>query len=407
MKNLIAIITLSFIYCNFSTLEAQTSIYIGEVEYHLEIIKKADGGGTDKGYNWNVSVDERQIIEGKFFVTFTGRVVRNNPNLSGLTLTDIQEEILFINTVNNEGNEQKISEACYDDRLVFKRNATPGESRTERFGVNWARTDPGKPVIEGGRISFRNNNYYLMLMGKAKLNVATEHYTSLTQPCLDTVIPPKLTSANTTLDFPIVIHAEKPFDNSNELKGTFVQRDESGNDCSMSFGGLGRMVHGDMNCSYVTKITTSWSLTKKCEALDNVGNELDKRKDISQSQKNRIKNVLVKLNDPSVDPYVFTGSDNINSVTTVKQAEIIINNKEQYMTDLRQQLNKDCEQSKSIEELTNWVIYNDNRVVQIVNRFNQQYLSEHILSDGRVKIKDWIADQQRNPNSVYSCYGGE
>jgi len=66
MKNLVAIITLSLVSCNFSTLKAQTTIYIGEVDYHLEIIKTANGGGTDKGYNWNVSVDERQIIEGKF-----------------------------------------------------------------------------------------------------------------------------------------------------------------------------------------------------------------------------------------------------------------------------------------------------------------------------------------------------
>jgi hypothetical protein len=268
MKNLVAIITLSLIYCNLSTLEAQMAMYRGTVEYHLEISKTANGGGIDGGYNWNVSVNEKQIIDGIFFATFTGKVIDSDPVRSGLSLSNIQESIQFTNNVNNEGNEQKISEACYDDRLVFKRNATPGESRTERFGVNWSRSEPDKKVIEGGNISFRNNNYYLTLMGKVKLNVSTENYSSLTQPCLDTVIPPKSISANTTLNFPIVIYAEKPFDNSDVLDGIYVQLDESGDDCNMSFGDLARMVHGDMNCSYVTKITTSWTLVKRTRECD-------------------------------------------------------------------------------------------------------------------------------------------
>ena len=249
-------------------LKGQMVTYSGPVEYHFEITKTANGGGTDGGYNWNVSVDEKQIIDGIFFATFTGKVIDPDLWRSGLSLTNIQESIQFVNTVNNEGNEEKISEACYDDRLVFKRNATPGESRTERFGVNWTRSEPDKKVIEGGNILFRNNNYYLTLMGKVKLNVATESYSSLTQPCFDTIIPPISISANTTINFPIVIYAEQPFDNSDVLDGIYVQQDESGDDCSMCLGGLARMVHGDMNCSYVTKITTSWTLVKRTRECD-------------------------------------------------------------------------------------------------------------------------------------------
>jgi len=268
MKRYLAPINTLLLLLAIPTAEAQMTMYRGTVEYHLEISRTANGGGSDKGYNWNVSVNEKQIIDGIFFATFTGRVIDSDPGRSGLSLTNIQESILFTNNVNNEGNEQKISEACYDDRLVFKRTATPGESRTERFGVHWSRSEPDKKVIEGGNILFRNNNYYLTLMGKVKLNMATEQYSSLTQPCLDTVIPPISISANTTLDFPIVIYAEQPFDNFDVLDGIYVQQDESGDDCNMSFGGLARMVHGDMNCSYVTKITTSWTLVKRTRECD-------------------------------------------------------------------------------------------------------------------------------------------
>lgn len=266
-------------------LKGQMVTYSGPVEYHLEIIKTASGGGTDGGYNWNVSVDERQIIEGNFYVTFTGNARlglyhsekagdkqsfngREIFGITGLKLTDITENIQYVNSVNNEGNEQKTSQPCYDDRLVFKHNATPGDSRTERFGVNSTRTDPAKTVIEGGNIMFRDNKYILMLMGKMKVSMTSQNYSSLTLPCLDTLIPPKSISKTTVLDFPIVIHGEKIFDNPDLLEGTFVQKEETGDDCRTCLGGMARMVHGDMNCSYVTKITTSWTLVKRTKECD-------------------------------------------------------------------------------------------------------------------------------------------
>ena len=51
---------------------AQIVTYSGSVEYHHELIKVANGRGTDRGYDWAVSVDEKRIIDGSFFVTFTG-----------------------------------------------------------------------------------------------------------------------------------------------------------------------------------------------------------------------------------------------------------------------------------------------------------------------------------------------
>ena len=260
MKNLVAIITLSFIYSNFSTLEAQKVTYSGPVEYHLEMIKTAGGGGTDGGYNWNVSVNEKRIIDGSFFVTFTG-VATGGFSLFGLT--SIDESISYINTVNNEGNDQKTSQACYDDRLVFIENVTPGDSRTQRTSVNTTRINPEKPVIESGQIMFRDNKYILMLMGKMKVNINMETYTEETFPCWDTIIPPNTLSNSTTVDFPIAISGEKTIDNQDVLEGVYVQKNETSNDCNKCLGGMGRMVHGDVNCSYISKITTSWTLVKR------------------------------------------------------------------------------------------------------------------------------------------------
>ena len=169
--------------------DAQMVTYSGPVEYHLEMIKTAGGGGTDGGFNRNVNVNEKQIVDVNLYVIFTGAARKGlyhsthsqtsiDGNLiygiSGLMLTDIQEKIHFNNTVNNEGNDQKISQACYDDRMVFRHNAEPGDSRTERLAVQWIRKEPDEPVIEGGKIMFRDNNYTLTFMGEMKVNVASE-----------------------------------------------------------------------------------------------------------------------------------------------------------------------------------------------------------------------------------------
>ncbi|MBN1416260.1 MAG: hypothetical protein JW973_14255 [Bacteroidales bacterium] len=265
MRNLVAIITLSFIYCNFSTLDAQMVTYSGPVEYHLEMIKTAGGGGTDGGYDWNLSVNERQIIDGSFFVTFTGGATAG---LSVFRLTSIDENISYVNTVNNEGNEQKTSQACYDDRLVFIENVTPGDSRTQRTGVNATRVNPEKPVIEGGQLMFRGNKYTFMLTGKMKVNMNMETYTEETFPCWDTIIPPETLSNSTTVDFPIAISGEKTIDNRDVLEGVYIKENETSNDCNKCSGGLGRMVHGDVDCSYISKITTSWTLVKRNKECD-------------------------------------------------------------------------------------------------------------------------------------------
>jgi hypothetical protein len=246
-------------------LKGQMVTFSGPIEYHLEVIKTAGGGGTDGGYDWNVSVDEKRIIDGSFFVTFTGGAT---PGFSVFKLTSIEENFNYINTVNNEGNEQKTSQACYDDRLVFIKNATPGDSRTQRTGVNTTHVNPEKPVIEGGQMMFRGDKYTFMLMGKMKVTTNMETYNEETFACLDTVIPPKTISNSTTLDFPIVISGEKTMETQNVLEGVYVKENETSSDCNKCLGVLGRMVHGDVDCSYISKITTSWTLVKRNKECD-------------------------------------------------------------------------------------------------------------------------------------------
>lgn len=265
MKKIAPIFILSVLLCNITGLKAQMVTYSGPVEYHLEMIKTAGGGGTDGGYDWNISVNERQIINGSFFITFTGGAAAG---LSAFQLTSIEENINYENTVNSEGNDQKTSQACYDDRFVFVENATPGDSRTQRTSVNTTRANPEKPVIESGQMMFRGNKYTFMLMGKMKVNINGETYSQETFPCLDTIIPPKSMSSSTTIDLPIVISGEKIIDTHDVLEGVYVKENETSSDCNKCLGGLGRLVHGDVNCSYISKITTSWTLVKRTKECD-------------------------------------------------------------------------------------------------------------------------------------------
>ncbi|WP_372756094.1 hypothetical protein [Labilibaculum sp.] len=265
MKNAALIFTLFLLFFGVDKIKSQMVTYSGPVEYHLEMIKTAGGEGTDGGYDWNISVNEKRTIEGSFFVTFTGGEAAG---YSAFQLTSIEENINYTNTVNNEGNDQKTKQACYDDRLVFIENATPGDSRTQRTSVNTSRVNPEKPVIDGGQMMFRGNKYTFILMGEMKVKTNMETYLEETFPCLDTIIPPKTMSTSTTVDMPIVISGEKALDNRNILEGVYMKTNETSNDCNKCLGSLGRMVHGDVNCSYISKITTSWTLVKRTKECD-------------------------------------------------------------------------------------------------------------------------------------------
>lgn len=396
---------------------AQIYTFRGTITYYTELIKIAKGGGTDGGYNWMVDIDEKQIIKGVFNVAFSSPVSGVTNYSSGYQLFEIQENFDITVTSNNEAHEERVSQSCSGEYNKPKDSwgkpnviiISPGDSYSAGSATNASRIDPGKPVITGGRIMIRGNEFNLILTGELKLRIESESYSKQNLVCLPESPPAKSISDTQEMEWPIIVSGKGTLDNPEIISGFLLPRDISNDDCRNCTGSYASFVHGDLECVYLDKISISWELTRRCEALSKVGDELDKRKDISNSQKNRIKDVLNRLADTSIDPYVLfsSGADNVLSINTEEQADIILNNKEKYMQDLRKAFNKECELARSIEELTNQIIRRDTWVVQFINRFNRDYLSEHRLSPGEVKIKDWIADQQRNPNSIYSCYAGD
>jgi len=244
--------------------DSQQVTYSGPVEYKQIRTKIAKGSGSES-YNWNVDIDEKYIIEGTFYVTFTGSV--SPVGISMFQLTSIEEDIHFENTVNNEANEEEISKPCFDDKMKFTRNVSPGNSRVDKLGINSIRLYPEKPCITGGTLIINNGKYSMMLMGEVKADVTSIKYESRTFPCLDSNNnPPPYSSTDTSkMVFPIMVLAEKVFDGSNILEGTSVITDIHSTDCK----DINAMTHGEVNCAYDENITVSWTLvkrTKECNA---------------------------------------------------------------------------------------------------------------------------------------------
>lgn len=248
---------------------SQQITYSGPVEYKQIKTKIAKGSGS-KGYNWNVNIDEKYIIEGTFYVTFTGGV--SPTGVSMFQLTSVEEDIHFEITVNNEANEEMIFQRCYDDKMVFKQRVSPGESRTDKLAVKSIRLDLEKPCITGGYLVVTKCDYKILLIGEIKADVTSIKYESRTFPCLDSNPPPSSFTSTLKMDIPIVVSAEKVFDGSNILEGRFVVTDIHNTDCKKCLGLVARMVHGDdgdVDCAYDENITVSWTLvkrTRECKA---------------------------------------------------------------------------------------------------------------------------------------------
>lgn len=139
----------------------------------------------------------------------------------------------------------------------------------------------------------------------------------------------------------------------------------------------------------------------------NIAEEIESR-NLSSSIQERITGLIDKVNNPeTTNTYVLDSWYTISMAKTVDQALKIINDKDLFMTDLRKLFENYCEKYTSPNELVDALITTDKAIINVINRLNSQYLSEHILSPGQVKLKDWIADQQRDPNSVYSNYAGK
>lgn len=266
-KYLIVILGIVFT-ASLCTIEAQMVTYSGPVTFTLDVSKMANGGGSDDGYDWNLSVNEKRLINATFYLTFTGGT-SGMSGLSAFKLTSVEEDIEFINTVNNSGEDQKSSQPCYDDLLKFTHKATPGDARKHANTVVSSRINTGKPVIEGGQMMFRGDEYFITLMGKLTLKISSVTYSEETYPCLNSNEPPKTTSNTTTIDFPIGISTRMKLGNLDYLEGTDVRENIISENCNQCIPGeLGRLVHGDMNCSYKSYMSTSWILAKRSKECD-------------------------------------------------------------------------------------------------------------------------------------------
>ena len=280
MKTRISIFSILLIFFIVQDATSQEITYKGHVTYKHSKTTTAMGGGSDKGYNWNVDINQNYVVEGRFSVEYTGGL--SPVGVAMFQLTNIHENINFQNTVSTRANEEKISQYCYDDLMRYTRTETPGDSRTYKLNINSEKTDPEKASVSQGNltiISPPSNNkkeptdgkYTIMLIGNIKTNVATALYDERKFPCLEEENHTSSSNRNTVkMDFPIVIHIEEDFDGSDVLIGESVVTDLHSTDCSGCLGSVARMVHGDVTCAFDETTTVTWCLvkrTKKCEPV--------------------------------------------------------------------------------------------------------------------------------------------
>ncbi len=395
----------------FQDLISQQITYSGTVQYRSINTTKASGGGSDKHWNWNVNIDEKFIIEATFYVTFTGGGVRST-GVDWYQMTSIEEDIHIEKTVNNDLYDEIVSQFCYDGLLRYKRTETPGDSRTRKISVKSKRSDPDKPCIFSGTMVIQSPTreisytktprirgvYAITLMGEIKTDVTYMSYNELKFPCDPTINkPPSSITKTTKMNFPIAIGVEKGFDGESIFEGTKVIKDEQ--KTITKKGSSHGMQHGDMDYFYDNNITVSWSLIEWCDALDQVGDKIDE-KDLTDHQKNRIKNVITDLKNPKTDANVLLGLYLWKTLSTEEEGQEFIDDKKNW-TDLRKYLSKHCEES--LDDLVDKIIGADQKIVDNLNMINLWRLQQN-LNDGTVVVQDYIADLQTDPNSTYSDY---
>lgn len=381
----------------------QSVKYTGTIDYSEEIIFTGSGAGSDDTYKWNSNASKTRTKKGSINVSF---VKGFGSDQLGMVVYGLQSDVPVFRLSHNvisEGESERVQQTCVDYEKVKSKVVKPGASgkarsqeRSELIGI----------PETGGSLQINAGYYNLNIVVNMKELINSSHSSESKDPCSSKDPPPINENSVHEIESPVVIIGDGKIENPSSISGQVTIEDISNSECSCPGLDLYH-VHGDMDCSYSSKITASWKLVKQCETMGSVADELDKR-DISQSVKERIKDMINKVNDPNTtDTYVFTGWYIISTVKTVEQAHRILDKKGEHMTDLRKLLDEYCSKSKNVEDLTDKILTTDKGIVDVVNRFNQQYISEHILTPGQVEIKDWIADQQRNPNSIYNSYAGK
>lgn len=402
MKNTSILTSLLFFLFFIIPVYGQGVKYIGTVEYSEEVYCTATGAGSDDTYRWNTSANKTRSKKGSIRLTFTKGLGSDKLGMALYGMESNVAEFQLSHNVRSEGFSEKVQQTCVDYEKKKSRVAKPGTSG--RSSSTETRQIIGIPVTAAS-LQLNEGKYYLSITVDMKESVNITQNSEIKDPCRDKNPPPENDNFSGEYDAPVVIYAEGDIINPSVLAGQLIIEDITSSECDCP-GLEVYHVHGDLDCSYNSKIIASWNLVKQCEALGSVGKELDKR-DLPESSKNRIKDVLSKLDNPDIDPYVFLSWDLISTVKTESDADNVLKDKKSNLSDLREEFSDACEKLRDVKLLTDYIINSDQRIVNIINRFNQQMLMEHILTQGQVEIKDWIADQQRNSNSIYNSYAGK
>lgn len=265
----------TFICINLSAYSQQIS-YGGPIEYKFTRTKTVTGSGSE-GYNWNVNVDEKFIIEGTFYIVFSGMFTS-----AGFTMyqaESIQEDIHFENTVHNEAIEERIKQGCSDENSTATIIVSPGDSRTYRQIVTHERINSKKPCINGGTLSItspnsngnqklQNGSFSIMLGGEIETEMTSETFSEYKFACHpERNEPPDVITQTMKMSFPVSIVLAEEFNGSSVLEGKKVLSDIHKTDCGPG-SPYANMTHGDVDCNYTENITVSWHLTKRNKECD-------------------------------------------------------------------------------------------------------------------------------------------
>ena len=130
-------------------------------------------------------------------------------------------------------------------------------------------------------------------------------------------------------------------------------------------------------------------------AMNEAGSSLD------DDVRDRLNDVIDKLRDPATDDRVITSMYLVNSLVTESQGRRMIG-REIGMEHMRDVFGRQCSEGDPDEIVQALATY-DQQVVRVINQLDL-YNQQGRISPGQNVVKDWIADGQRNPGSVYSEY---
>jgi hypothetical protein len=255
---------------------SQQITYGGPIEYKYTRIKTVTGSGNE-GYNWNVNIDEKHVVEGTFYVVFSGMF--SSAGFTMYQMASVEEVIHFENSVNNEANEERTSQGCSDENSTSTRVVSPGDSRTYRQIVTHERINPMKPCINGGTLNITSPNsggdkklqsgsYTIMLGGEIETEMISETFSENKFACNpERNAPPDVISQTMKMSFPLSIIIAEEFNGADILEGKKVILDNHTTDCGPG-SPYANMTHGEVDCNYIEDISVSWHLTKRNKECD-------------------------------------------------------------------------------------------------------------------------------------------